>query len=134
MKAQCRLFRLRVGWCARPWRRPPTDLPPRSCATSTGSRFRRSIRPRLRNPISATTRSGAHEAALKRARLIAELYKAAPDHKRVPALLEERWKTVRERPAKGQYDELLHELDQVITRTKNKKLKIEAAYGVPSSS
>jgi len=68
------------------------------------------------------------EAAQKRARLIGELYKIAPDHKRVPALLEERWKTIGTNPEKGKYDELIRELDKVIAQTKDKKLKIEAAF------
>jgi thiol-disulfide isomerase/thioredoxin len=68
------------------------------------------------------------EAAQKRARLIAELYKLAPDHKRIPTLLEERWKTLGAHPEKGRYDELIRELDKVIGRTKDKKLKIEASY------
>ncbi|MFI5458212.1 MAG: TlpA family protein disulfide reductase [Isosphaerales bacterium] len=68
------------------------------------------------------------EAAQKRARLIGELYKLAPDHKRISALLEERWKTLGTHPEKGRYDELIRELDKVIAQTKNKKLKIEASY------
>ncbi len=70
----------------------------------------------------------AKEASLKRARLIAELSKVAPDHKRVAALIEERWKTLSENPEKGRYAELLQELDRTIARTKNEKLKIEASY------
>jgi hypothetical protein len=68
------------------------------------------------------------DAASKRARLIRELYKVAPDHKRMAGLLEERWKTIGPRPEKGQYAEFLQELDHVIAHTKDKTLKIEAAY------
>jgi thiol-disulfide isomerase/thioredoxin/vacuolar-type H+-ATPase subunit D/Vma8 len=68
------------------------------------------------------------EASEKRARLIAQLYKVAPDHKRIPALLEERWKTVGAQLQGGKYDELVRELDHVIAHTKDTKLKIEAVY------
>jgi thiol-disulfide isomerase/thioredoxin len=68
------------------------------------------------------------EAAQKRARLIRELYKVDPDHKRMAALLEERWQTIGHHPEKAMYADLLQELDQVIGHTKNKKLRIEAAY------
>jgi thiol-disulfide isomerase/thioredoxin len=68
------------------------------------------------------------EAIDKRARLIARLYKIAPDHKRIPALMEERWKSIGMHPEKGRYDELVRELENVIARTKDKKLRIEASY------
>jgi thiol-disulfide isomerase/thioredoxin len=68
------------------------------------------------------------EAAQKRARLIGELFKIAPDHKRVPTLLEERWKTLGAHLEKGRYAELIMELDKVIAQTKDKKLKIEACF------
>jgi thiol-disulfide isomerase/thioredoxin len=68
------------------------------------------------------------EASEKRARLILQLYKAAPDHKRVPALLQERWKTIGMHLEGGRYNELLRELEQVAARASDKKLKIEASY------
>jgi thiol-disulfide isomerase/thioredoxin len=68
------------------------------------------------------------EAAQKRARLIRDLYKVAPDHKRVPALMEERWATLGAHPEKGKYDELVRELDNVLSHTKDKKLKVEASF------
>jgi thiol-disulfide isomerase/thioredoxin len=68
------------------------------------------------------------EAAQKRARLIRDLYKVAPDHKRIPALMEERWTTLGTHPEKGKYDELIRELDNVLSQTKDKKLKIEASF------
>ena len=68
------------------------------------------------------------EAAQKRARLIREIYKVAPDHQRIPALMEERWATLGSHPEKGKYDELVRELDNVLSHTKDKKLKIEATY------
>jgi thiol-disulfide isomerase/thioredoxin/vacuolar-type H+-ATPase subunit D/Vma8 len=68
------------------------------------------------------------EATEKRARLISQLYKVAPDHKRMPALMAERWKTVRMYLEGGKYDELVRELEGVIARTKDAKLKIEATY------
>ncbi len=68
------------------------------------------------------------EAAQKRARLIGELYKVAPDHKRLPSLLEERWKTLGANLERGRYAELIIELDKVIAHTQDKKLKVEASY------
>jgi thiol-disulfide isomerase/thioredoxin len=70
----------------------------------------------------------AREAAEKRARLILQLYKVAPDHKRIVALMQERWKTIGERLEGGKYDELVRELDGVIARAKDRTLKIEASY------
>jgi thiol-disulfide isomerase/thioredoxin len=69
----------------------------------------------------------AREAAQKRIKLILELYKIAPDHKRVPALMEERWQLIGT-PEKTRYAELIAELDKVIGQTKDEHLKIEAAY------
>ncbi|MGO9470629.1 MAG: redoxin domain-containing protein [Isosphaeraceae bacterium] len=68
------------------------------------------------------------EAAEKRARLIAQLYKVAPGHKRIPALMVERWKTVSSHLEGGKYVELVRELEGVIARTQDAKLKIEATY------
>jgi thiol-disulfide isomerase/thioredoxin len=68
------------------------------------------------------------DAAQKRARLIRELYKVAPDHKRMAALLEERWNTLGPRPERGMYAELIQELENVIAHTKDSKLKIDASY------
>jgi thiol-disulfide isomerase/thioredoxin len=68
------------------------------------------------------------EAAEKRARLIKDLYKVAPEHKRIGALLEERWNTLGMNLEKGRYDELVRELDGVLARSKDPKLKIEASF------
>jgi thiol-disulfide isomerase/thioredoxin len=68
------------------------------------------------------------EAALKRARLIRDLYKVAPENKRVSTLLMERWTTLSSNPEKGRYNELMSELESVISNTKDRKLKIEASY------
>jgi len=67
-------------------------------------------------------------AAQKRARLIGELYKVAPQHKRIATLLEERWKTIGLRPEMGQYADLIRELENVVAHTKDQKLKIEASF------
>ena len=67
-------------------------------------------------------------AAQKRARLIRDLYKVAPDHKRVTTLMEERWNTLATHPEKGVYDELIRELENVLGHTKDQKLKIEASF------
>jgi len=68
------------------------------------------------------------EATEKRARLISQLYKVAPNHKRIPPLMAERWKTIGMHLEGGKYDELVRELEGVIARTKDAKLKIEASY------
>jgi thiol-disulfide isomerase/thioredoxin len=68
------------------------------------------------------------EASEKRARLISQLYKVAPNHKRIPELMQERWKTVGAQLQGGKYDELVRELENVIAHTKAKDLKIEATY------
>jgi thiol-disulfide isomerase/thioredoxin len=69
----------------------------------------------------------SRDAAQKRSRLIAELYKVAPDHKRIPALMQERWKIIGT-PEKTRYTEFVNEVDKVFAQTKDKDLKIEAAY------
>ena len=69
----------------------------------------------------------SRDAAQRRSRLIAELYKVAPDHKRIPALMQERWKFIGT-PEKTRYTEFVNEVDKVFAQTKDKELKIEAAY------
>jgi thiol-disulfide isomerase/thioredoxin len=68
----------------------------------------------------------SREAVERRARLIGELYKVAPDHERIGALMEERWKTLGAQ--KARYAELIQELEKVVSHTKNQKFKIYAAY------
>ena len=65
------------------------------------------------------------EATEKRAALILELYKADPDHDRVPTLMAERWSI---RPFAIPADRLLKEIGDVMAQTQNQKLKIEATY------
>ena len=77
--------------------------------------------------VSSTAEVKAREATQKRIKLILELYKIAPDHKRVPALMEERWQLIGT-PEKTRYAELIAELDKVVSQTKDEHLKIEAAY------
>ncbi len=76
---------------------------------------------------SSTAEVKAREATQKRIKLILELYKIAPDHKRVPALMEERWQLIGT-PEKTRYAELIAELDKVVSQTKDEHLKLEAAY------
>jgi thiol-disulfide isomerase/thioredoxin len=59
----------------------------------------------------------------KRAVLIRELYKAAPDHQRILALLLERWG--RGSPISPKADELNKEIAEVVAHTASEKLKIE---------
>ena len=62
----------------------------------------------------------------KRGELILKLYTAAPDHPRIAALMPERWKSIVQSGSKG--DTLIKEIDDVFARTKNPKLKLEAAF------
>jgi thiol-disulfide isomerase/thioredoxin len=68
------------------------------------------------------------EASEKRARLILQLYQVAPGHERIPALMQERWKTIGTHLEGGKYDQLARELENVVAKTKNPKLKIDASY------
>jgi thiol-disulfide isomerase/thioredoxin len=66
------------------------------------------------------------EALSKRAMLIRELYKAAPNHERIVSLLPERWGSMS--PIGPQAKELDDELDEVSSQTKDPKLKFEASF------
>ncbi len=65
------------------------------------------------------------EATEKRDALILELYKTAPTHERVPVLMGERWSI---RPYGLAEHKQLTEIDDVLARTRNPKLKTEALY------
>ena len=67
-----------------------------------------------------------NEAIETRNKLILELYKAAPDNDRVPALMAERWGS--KPPFGSEGDALLKEIDDVLAHTKNEKLKVEGTY------
>jgi len=66
------------------------------------------------------------EALSKRATLILELYKAAPEHDRIATLLPERWGSMS--PFGPQADELAKEIDDVSAHAANPKLKLEANF------
>jgi thiol-disulfide isomerase/thioredoxin len=68
-------------------------------------------------------RTREREAWAKRDRLALELFKAAPDHERLPELMAERWSRKDER-----YRGLFKEVDDVLAHTKNPKLKAEATF------
>jgi len=63
------------------------------------------------------------EASAKRDALILELYKAAPNHERLPELMAERW---------GRKDDrsrtLFREIDDVLAHTKDPRLKAEGIF------
>jgi len=63
------------------------------------------------------------EVWAKRDALILEVYKIAPSHERIPKLMYERWSHATEH-----FDELFKEIDDVLARDKNPKLRIEGAY------
>jgi thiol-disulfide isomerase/thioredoxin len=69
--------------------------------------------------------SKLQKATKKRDALILELYKADPDHERVPALMAERWSV---RPYGLSAGKLHSEIDEVLAHTQNQKLKIEGTY------
>jgi thiol-disulfide isomerase/thioredoxin len=66
------------------------------------------------------------DAESKRAALILELYKAAPDHERLATLLPERWGSIMQ--LGPQTDEFAQEIDDVCSRAVNPKLKLEASF------
>jgi thiol-disulfide isomerase/thioredoxin len=55
--------------------------------------------------------------------LTMDLFKAAPDHERLPRLMAERWM----RSGMG-FDETAKEVDAILAKTKNPKLKVEGAF------
>ena len=67
------------------------------------------------------------EANQKRAKLTLELYKVAPKHERIPALMQQRWQSLRTTDA-ASAAKLFKEVDDVVAATGNADLKIEGAY------
>jgi thiol-disulfide isomerase/thioredoxin len=65
------------------------------------------------------------ESAPKKAALIAELYKVAPDNEKVPKLMYERWMTMAQT---GKMEEAAKDVDEVLAATKSEKLKVEGTY------
>ena len=63
------------------------------------------------------------EVAAKRDALILELYKAAPNHERLPELMAERWGRKDDRSRS-----LFREIDDVLTHTQDPKLKAEGTF------
>jgi thiol-disulfide isomerase/thioredoxin len=70
-------------------------------------------------------RTKLQETTENRAALILELYKADPDHDRVPTLMAERWSI---RPFAIPADKLLKEIDDILAHTQNQKLKLEGTF------
>jgi len=68
-------------------------------------------------------RTKEREVTEKRDRLALELFKAAPNHERLPELMAERWSRKDER-----YRALFVEVDDVLAHTKNPDLKAEAIF------
>ena len=66
------------------------------------------------------------EAATKRSELILELYKSSPDHARIPKLMVERWRSVR--PTDPRANDVLKEIEDVCSHTKDPKFKLDAAF------
>jgi uncharacterized protein (TIGR03067 family) len=62
----------------------------------------------------------------KRAELILELYKAAPNHERIPTLMVERWGRVP--PASPKAEAQIEEIDAVLAHSRNRYLKLEGIY------
>jgi thiol-disulfide isomerase/thioredoxin len=65
------------------------------------------------------------ESAPKKAALITELYKVAPENARVPKLMADKWMTLANT---GKSEEVAKDVDEVMANTKSEPLKIEAAY------
>jgi hypothetical protein len=66
------------------------------------------------------------EAAAKQDALIPELFKADPDNDRLPALMMSHWR--RMPPVGPNASKLTQELDDVLAKTHNEKLKAEAFF------
>jgi thiol-disulfide isomerase/thioredoxin len=92
---------------------------------------------RVRLPVFDSTKSGdetyvkEHEskrraAIEKKAALILELYRAEPDHQRIPALMAERWGNMSAVGPEG--DELKQEVDRVLGEAASQKLRVEAIF------
>jgi thiol-disulfide isomerase/thioredoxin len=65
------------------------------------------------------------DATERRAALILKLFQAAPDHERIPTLMAERWSV---RPYGLPKDTLRKEVDEVLARTRNQRLRIEGMF------
>jgi thiol-disulfide isomerase/thioredoxin len=61
-----------------------------------------------------------------RAELILKLYKIAPEHEKIPALLEERWATMLQLANKT--DEALKEIDETLAHNSNPKIKTGGTF------
>jgi thiol-disulfide isomerase/thioredoxin len=66
------------------------------------------------------------KAAQKRDALILELFKADPNHERLPALMSEHWRRLP--PVGRDADRLKREIEDVLAHTRNPKLKLEAVF------
>ena len=65
------------------------------------------------------------ESAPKKAALILELYKVAPENARATKLMAERWMTLANL---GKMDDVAKEVDETLAATKSQPLKVEASY------
>ena len=72
-------------------------------------------------------RAKVQESLDKRAALVLELYKTAPNHARVPELMVARWR-MSIRPTGLSIEDFLKEIDQVLTQTTDSKFKLEAIF------
>ena len=64
------------------------------------------------------------EAMTKRSALILELYKADPNHSRIPTLMVERWRSVN--PGDPKFEDIITEIKEVAAQTKDPKFKLDA--------
>jgi thiol-disulfide isomerase/thioredoxin len=71
-------------------------------------------------------RTQLQQAMAKRDKLILELFKAAPNHDRLPMLMAEHWQRIP--PLGPDADKLNKEIEDVLAHTKNAKLKLEAVF------
>ena len=67
-----------------------------------------------------------NQANETKARLILDLYKTDPGNDRIPKLMPERWASMTPFGTKG--EALLKEIDEVLSKSKNAKLKIDGTY------
>ena len=75
---------------------------------------------------SSSTSVTVKKPLTKRGELILELYKAAPDHEKVPKLLQERWMRLPQSGPKA--DATIKEVEEVLAHTKNEQTKVEGSF------
>ena len=118
--------RLHVGSWRGAWR--PTDRPKPSSRILIPSRCPGSTsQGEMTRLMYASSSQSGRNRMEKRAALILELYKTAPDHARIPVLMR---RAVEGRPPTGsaRLEDTIKEIEQVSSQTNDPKFKLDAIY------